>query len=244
MWQDHLQWCHGHPLGHDERRACRGQECNQPCSMYSCLMNNAAYLLPLLSTFCPSLSTQNDTRPKIADLPLAAEKDSEPSRNKYRVCKHIQSKKIGVCCWLILIPTRWVHNIGFFQIEGLFYLLHHKAKVEEKVSTKNIRKTKSKEKKKESNKKKREKTSVFLGFPHRYWSAVWFYKRKNTTVTLTQQTNSWTQTKECVAPVESKASLQANPNPNSKITKTKEIGRERDTHTHRTEIRLLQKKIT
>jgi hypothetical protein len=36
------------------------------------------------------------------------------------------------------------------------------------VSTKNIRKTKSKEKKKESNKKKREKTSVFLGFPHRY----------------------------------------------------------------------------
>jgi hypothetical protein len=61
---------------------------------------------------------------------------------------------------------------------------------------------------------------------------------------LTQQTNSWTQTKECVAPVESKASLQANPNPNSKITKTKEIERERDTHTHRTEIRLLQKKIT
>jgi len=41
-----------------------------------------------------------------------------------------------------------VHKIGFFQIEGLFYLLHHKAKVEEKVSTKNIRKTKSKEKKK------------------------------------------------------------------------------------------------
>jgi hypothetical protein len=58
-----------------------------------------------------------------------------------------------------------VHKIGFFQIEVLFYLLHHKAKVEEKVSTKTIRKTKSKEK---SNKKKGGKTSAFLGFPHRY----------------------------------------------------------------------------
>jgi hypothetical protein len=47
---------------------------------------------------------------------------------------------------------------------------------------------------------------------------------------MTQQTNSWTQTKECVAPVESKARLkiQANPNPNSKNTKTNEIELERE----------------
>jgi hypothetical protein len=46
---------------------------------------------------------------------------------------------------------------------------------------------------------------------------------------MTQQTNSWKQTNECVAPVESKARLkiQASPNPNSKNTKTKEIERER-----------------
>jgi hypothetical protein len=48
-----------------------------------------------------------------------------------------------------------VHKIGFFQIERLFYLLHHKAKVEEKVSTKNITKTKSKEKKKKIQYEKR-----------------------------------------------------------------------------------------
>jgi hypothetical protein len=54
-----------------------------------------------------------------------------------------------------------VHKIGFFQIEGLFYLLHHKTKVEEKVSTKNIRKTKSKEKKKKSNKKKGGRPQLF-----------------------------------------------------------------------------------
>ncbi len=60
---------------------------------------------------------------------------------------------------------------------------------------------------------------------------------------MTQQTNSLTETKEYVAPVESKARLkiQANPNPNSKIEKPRRLSeRERE----RRDIRLLQKKIT